>query len=270
MLSQPSDELVSKLAKIKQMVVERLDSDEATLQDLAAYARLQTSEAMNMAESNPDAAEQVLNDLKSKMNEFETDIEAEQKQLERIESQINSSLSRIASLKARFALIGKEASEINAEHVVNGDLVTLADLKGKVVVLDFWAVWCGPCIASFPHLRHLHEAHSKDGLVILGITRPYGFVWDKETSSTTQKADATIEEELEMLEQFRQHHQLPYALAVTAKDSDTSKNYAVTGIPQVVVIDQEGIVRLIEVGAGDKTAKAVDAMVEKLLAKPRS
>ncbi len=166
MLSQPSDELVSKLAKIKQMVVERLDSDEATLQDLAAYARLQTSEAMNMAESNPDAAEQVMNDLKSKMNEFETDIEAEQKQLERIESQINSSLSRIASLKARFALIGKEASEINAEHVVNGDLVTLADLKGKVVVLDFWAVWCGPCIASFPHLRHLHEAHSKDGLVI--------------------------------------------------------------------------------------------------------
>ncbi len=73
-----------------------------------------------------------------------------------------------------------------------------------------------------------------------------------------------------MLEQFRQHHQLPYALAVTAKDSDTSKNYAVTGIPQVVVIDQEGIVRLIEVGAGDKTAKAVDAMVEKLLAKPKS
>jgi thiol-disulfide isomerase/thioredoxin len=63
--------------------------------------------------------------------------------------------------------------EINAQAWVNwsGDAPpTLARLKGKVVVVEFWATWCGPCVAGIPHLNELHKKHAKDGLVILSLT----------------------------------------------------------------------------------------------------
>lgn len=264
----PDEELASQLAQVNRLVTERLDQDDATLQDLSAYGRLQTATAMNLVNRDPHAAEQMLNDVKSRAEAWETEDEREKRQLNQIVSQAESSLSRIGSIKLRVELLGKAAPEINAEHFVNGDEVTLADLKGKVVLLDFWAVWCGPCIATFPHLRHLHETYADDGLVILGVTRPYGYRWDEDGDAPTRSADATIDEELAMLEKFRQQHELPYAFAVTAKDADTTKRYAVSGIPQVVVIDQEGLVQLIEVGSSENTARSVAAMIDKLLKEP--
>ena len=63
---------------------------------------------------------------------------------------------------------------------VNGTQLTDADRKGKVVLLDFWAVWCGPCIATFPHLREWNEKYADKGLVVIGLThKDYGFVWDE-------------------------------------------------------------------------------------------
>lgn len=45
---------------------------------------------------------------------------------------------------------------------------TLANLRGKVVLIDFWATWCGPCVAGIPHLNDLHDKYGSKGLVILG------------------------------------------------------------------------------------------------------
>jgi thiol-disulfide isomerase/thioredoxin len=90
-----------------------------------------------------------------------------------LKNQVRSFIRRVASEQARMALIGQPAFPLETAAWVNGDPLTDADLKGKVVLLDFWAVWCGPCIACFPHLRDWHEKYADRGLVIVGLTKYY-------------------------------------------------------------------------------------------------
>ena len=53
---------------------------------------------------------------------------------------------------------------------VTGENITLSDFKGKVVLVDFWATWCGPCLQTIPELVRLHENYSDKGLVLLGVS----------------------------------------------------------------------------------------------------
>ena len=71
----------------------------------------------------------------------------------------------------------------------------LNQYKGQVVLLDFWAVWCGPCIATFPHLREWQEKYSARGLVIIGMTRHYNYEWNAQTSRASRAKEPTSPEE---------------------------------------------------------------------------
>ena len=154
----------------------------------------------------------------------------------------------------------------------------------KPVVVDFWAIWCGPCIATFPHLREWQENYSEKGLVIVGVTRYYGYEWNDETNrpsrpvkkpvvakegekkeETEKDPVVTHEDEQVMLKKFAEFHGLKHRFALQSDDSPVAKHYGVTGIPQAVVIDRQGIVRLIRVGSGPANAKALHDMIEKLL-----
>jgi thiol-disulfide isomerase/thioredoxin len=67
-------------------------------------------------------------------------------------------------------LVGKTAPELTQiKGWKNGGPVKLADLKGKVVILDFWGHWCGPCIGRMPHLMELHDKYADKGLVIIAV-----------------------------------------------------------------------------------------------------
>ena len=70
-------------------------------------------------------------------------------------------------------LIGKPAPDLQGDFAVNGEPTRISDMKGKVVLLDFWAVWCGPCVSTFPRLRAWHDKYKDQGLVILGATTYY-------------------------------------------------------------------------------------------------
>ncbi|MFM7974357.1 MAG: TlpA family protein disulfide reductase [Pirellula sp.] len=164
-------------------------------------------------------------------------------------------------------MIGQPAPEIDPMEWINGEpLSTLADLKGKVVLIDFWAVWCGPCIATFPHLKHLDQEYKDKGLTILGVTRQYNMRWDENTENYARsQTPVELDDEMQMLNKFIAKHQLTHRTMVTPEKSDMQERYSVTGIPHAVVIDKQGIVRLVKVGSGSQNAEEIESMIKKLL-----
>lgn len=170
--------------------------------------------------------------------------------------------------KQRAALIGKDAAPLEVEAWVNGGPLTSTDLKGKVVLLDFWAVWFGPSIAAFPRLREWHEKYADKGLVIVGLTRYFNYTWDEKTGRPMRVGEeerVPAEEEREMLVKFAERHGLHYRFAVQ-KGGSLADYYVLHRIPHVVLIDRQGKIRLIREGGGEKNAQDIQEMLERVLA----
>ncbi|MFO0830124.1 MAG: TlpA disulfide reductase family protein [Phycisphaerales bacterium] len=135
-------------------------------------------------------------------------------------------------------LVDKEPPEITSPEWINSQPMKLADLKGKVVLLDFWATWCGPCIASIPHNNEL-AAKYKDKLVIIGLCHPRG----------GEKMAATVKDK-----------GIAYPVCRLADDA-AIKTYKVNGFPDYFLIDKKGKLRVV-----DCANQKVDAAIEMLLA----
>lgn len=235
---------------------------------VGAYLSKAAMEISPLTRSNPAAAEEKLKavkDVLAKVGEA-AKTDAARRQIVTASNGVLTSLERtIEAAKKLTEMIGKDAAPLNAEAWVNGSPLTDADIKGKVVFLDFWAVWCGPCIATFPHLKEWNEKYADKGLVMIGLTNYYNFKWDedaKKASRATEKI--TPAEEQEMLVKFAESHELKHRFAIESNRS-LSEFYGVTGIPHVVVIDQQGKIRMMKVGSGPDNAKAIGDLLSELL-----
>jgi len=167
-------------------------------------------------------------------------------------------------------LIGKPAPDIAAgEFAFNGKPMKLSEYKGKVVLIDFWAVWCGPCIATIPTLREWADEYKDKGLVILGLTDLEGRFgsFDKEKGRPVAMKNAPVEKEKEMLQGFVDYHRINYTIAALSEKNGAAAStaYGIEGIPTAVLVDRKGNVRMIKVGSGDANKKALKAEIEKLL-----
>jgi thiol-disulfide isomerase/thioredoxin len=247
----------------------KLTADATDAVALQRYLSKVNQEIERLSEEKPDEALATLDAAKatlSKLAEAATD-GVTKRQLEQGSRNLAIQGRRLEAAQKMTKLIGQSAAPLKVEAWVNGSPLTDDDLKGKVVLLDFWAVWCGPCIATFPHLRQWNEKYGEKGLVIVGLTNYYNFKWDAEAKKANHAGQpVTHEEEQEMLVKFAESHALKHRFGIESGGA-MSDFYGVTGIPHVVVIDQQGIVRLMKVGSGEENAKAIGDLIDKLLTK---
>ncbi len=109
----------------------------------------------------------------------------------------------------------------------DGKVVHLSDLKGKVVLLDFWATWCGPCRMTIPHVESLYEKFKDKGLVVIGIN--LDGPGKRETVS-----------------KFIKEHGITYT--VVGDNGTVAQEYGVSGIPRFFFIDKHGRIAKTVVG----------------------
>lgn len=164
-------------------------------------------------------------------------------------------LRRLTRRERQYMLLGETAPELeNVARFVPAEPKTLADLRGKVVLLDFWATWCGPCYKAFPLLADWHRKLSADGLVVLGLTRFYGNVDGEPADENKETA---------FLTDFKKKEDLPYDFVIS-RDIMNQIKYDALSLPTTVLIDRAGVVRYIETGAGKE--EELEKAVRRLLA----
>ena len=192
----------------------------------------------------------------------------------RMQRQHRQLATGLASDIKREALNGKPAPEINVLHVLGktageeGDAFSLSQYSGKVVLIDFWATWCGPCRAVIPGLVEMQKKYGSE-IQILGATRFYGYGSDfSDPKATLPHGGKTVrdldeEAELEINRVFAERFGLNYPILIS--DNNAGKSYAVRGIPTVFVIDQHGKIVDSVVGSGEANHTKLVNTVERLL-----
>jgi thiol-disulfide isomerase/thioredoxin len=152
-------------------------------------------------------------------------------------------------------LLGQGAPELGVEDWVQGDPTTLAELRGKVILLEFWATWCRPCLELLPRMGELHHRYGDQGLEILALTR---------YPSVLRGADSVeiMARERDLVRTVVAGRGLSVRVGI-APDARLQLQYGAMGVPILALIDRAGTVRLIASGGDDAT---IEAAIEAALA----
>jgi len=148
--------------------------------------------------------------------------------------------------------------DIGVKEWIDQQPTKLSELRGRVVLLDFWATWCGPCRVTFPRLQSWHETYKNKGLVILGVTNFFGHAEGRQL---------TRAQEMDYLRDFKKKNRLSYGFAIADSD-ENDRNYVVSSIPTTFLIDRRGVVRFISVGSNAAESAALSKMIKKLIDEP--
>jgi thiol-disulfide isomerase/thioredoxin len=153
----------------------------------------------------------------------------------------------VLTQKLKAAMIDIPASDFTLNDL-DGQPVTLSKLRGKTVILDFWATWCGPCLASFPTLKIAVEKYAKEKDVVFLFVN----AWENAKDKKKNAAD------------FITKNNYPFRVLLDDKDKVITA-FEVSGIPTKFIIDKRGNIRFESVGFNDNTEemlKEIDLMIE--------
>jgi thiol-disulfide isomerase/thioredoxin len=158
---------------------------------------------------------------------------------------IRGELEKAASDAIESKLVKQPAPDFEFEGL-DGKKHRLSEYRGKVVLVTFWATWCGPCVAEMPLFARTREKFQKDGFEVLAI-------------SCDDPADR------EKVRRFAEDRRLPF---VTGYDGGAARLYQADGYPLNVFVDRRGDVRYRDTGSFAATERALELLVKKLLAEP--
>ena len=128
---------------------------------------------------------------------------------------------------------------------LDGNKVTLSELRGKIVVVNFWATWCPPCREETPALEKSYEQYKDSGMVILGV-------------------DLTNQDALSDVKAFVQEFSLTYPILLDRDGTVSNTLYQIRGLPTTFFINREGIIRTVVVG-GPMSETFIRSKIEALL-----
>ena len=154
-----------------------------------------------------------------------------------------------------LSLEGTPAPALAATEHLGEPPPTLAELKGKVVLLFFWAHWCSDCKAMSPVLTELEQRFGDRGFIVMAPTQRYGYV--------AGGADASRDDERQYIDAMRQQFYPVFAKAPVPLDEANHLRYGVSSTPTLVLIDRAGIIRLYHPGQMplEDLASRIDALV---------
>jgi thiol-disulfide isomerase/thioredoxin len=157
-----------------------------------------------------------------------------------------ASLCTIAFIAPSYATTsGELAPAFNLSALQNSSAaqIQLSDYKGKVVYVDFWASWCGPCKRSFPVLNSLRSKYQSQGFEVIGVN---------------------LDDDVADAKAFLAKLPVSFPIALDNKGA-TAEQYAVKGMPSAYLIDKQGKVQYVIEGFSDNEAAQLDAHISQLL-----
>jgi len=154
-------------------------------------------------------------------------------------------MSAVAQNKTA-TLEGKAAPSFKMK-TTDGKSVTNASLKGKVVLLDFWATWCGPCKKASPTMQRLHNSLNSKGLTVIGVN-----VMEETAGSAAAK-------------KYKADHK--YGFTFTYDADDVATKMKISGVPQFVLMNRKGVIVETWEGFDDKIKADIERKVKAEVAK---
>lgn len=141
--------------------------------------------------------------------------------------------------------VGTRVSDVAPDfrlQSLDGEMVNLSDLRGKVVLLNFWATWCGPCRTEMPYLEEVHLKWMDRGLVLLAIN---------------------VGESIPEIEDFMREFNLTLPVLLD-RDMGVTRTYNITGYPTTFLIDKNGIIQGKQIGAFPDT-ESIEVGLKKII-----
>jgi thiol-disulfide isomerase/thioredoxin len=222
----------------------KAEARQKLIEDISAFIASGevSQERYELASTLPDLLAQLGdNELASKaLESFATAFES------RKDDRVADLANQLRATGRRYGLVGKPMKVQG--KTVDGKDFDLESMKGKVILVDFWATWCGPCLQEMPHVREMYEGYHGKGFEVVGV-------------SLDEKRDVRLafltEEKLPWVQLYAD------AEGTTGWSNPIARHYGISGIPTAILIGQDGNVVSLEARGGELTKQ-----LEKLLGPP--